>query len=171
MLNSNLKNLIIVLVLVFVFMSCGQDEKLPKPSLSSLVIGSWVGIEKQMTSTFVYPMSGGSTLTGVQEWTVIFYTKGEFDFIVSLAMSVDGKSIGVVKFVTKGSYEAFESSIAFRPDSIEMQVTPPELKPVMDVAFKNQLEVFKNAFTGTMSASVSDNVLLLENGPGRFQKV
>ena len=129
-----MKNLIIVLVLVFVFVSCGQDDKLPKPSLSSLVIGSWVGIEKQMTSTFVYSMSGGSTLTGVQEWTVTFYTKGEFDFIVSIAMSVDGKSVGVVKFVTKGSYEAFENSIAFRSDSTEMQVTPPEFKPVMDEA-------------------------------------
>jgi len=146
--------------------SCGQDDKL---SLSSLVIGSWVGIESEMTSTLIYPMSGGSMLTGVQEWIITFYTNGRFDFIVSLAMSVDGKSIGNFKFITKGSYEAFENNIAFRPDSTETQVIPSELKLVMDEALKNQMENFKSAFTGTMSASVSDNILVIEKGC--FRKV
>ena len=166
-----MKNLIIILALVFVFVSCGQDDKLP---LSSLVIGSWVGMESQMTSSLVYPMSSGSILTGVQKWTITFYTNGKFDFIVSLDMYVlaplsDSKLIGNFKFITKGSYEAFENNIAFRPDSTETQVTPSDLKPVMDEALKNQMENFKSAFTGTMSASVSGNVLVIEKG--RFQKV
>jgi len=158
------KKVIIVLLLAFVFVSCGEEEQ----KLSDLVIGSWCGIKEEMTSTILYPMPDGSMMKGNQKWVITFYKNGNFDFIVSLLMTWSNESINV-KFITKGEYEAFEDNISFRPETTEILVTPFELKAIMEGMLRPQMENFKNAFTGTMSAIVDSSILTIEGA--RWQKI
>ena len=160
-----MKKIIIILALAFVFVSCGEKEP---PTLSELIIGSWCGIEEEMTSMILYPMPDGSMIKGNQKWEITFYKTGNFDFIVSLLMTWNNESCNV-KFITKGGYGAFENNISFRPETTEILVTPYELKAIMEDALRPQMENFKNAFTGTMSVIVEGSILTIEGA--QWQKI
>lgn len=130
-----MKKVIIVLILAFVFVSCGGDKE-----FSELVIGSWKNVGNSYSSI----IHVNSYLQVYPYVNLTFSSGGRFDLVVKVG-EVD--SVGKFGFIIVGNYDVYGSTISFHCDrsTSTVIVYVPGFRDT-----SSTLEELENTFSGTL---------------------
>jgi hypothetical protein len=165
-----MKNLafFVLVCFIFVFCLCGceNDKEL---SLSRLVLGSWIG-GYSLVNIDVENRPSGSVFVAMNDGVLTFSDGGHFSFVATCTImekDSDGGFSSIALFsntrlIIAGDYDVYGLIVSFQCDSTKSNIVGnlTVTDSIRDM-FRATLGDLERAFTGTLDASVSDNMLKL----------